>query len=195
TYLFYNDVGSTSLGESLDPEALRKVMRRYFDEISAIVGRHGGTVEKFIGDAVMAVFGLPQVREDDALRAVRAAIQIRKRLPVVAGELGVALTFRTGINTGEVVVGAGQTLATGDAMNVAARLEQSAAPGEILIGADTRRLVRDAVEIEAVEPLVLKGKAQAVASWRLLAVDASAEAIARHLDAPLVGRSRELAHL
>ena len=192
TILFCDVAGSTALGEQLDPEALRRVMRRYFDEMTAVVERHGGTVEKFIGDAVMAVFGVPVVREDDALRAVRAAAEIRARLPQVAEELGVALTFRTGINTGEVVVGAGQTLATGDAVNVASRLEQAAPPGEILIGADTRRLVRDAVEIEAVEPLELKGKAEPVPAFRLISVDPSAEGLARHLDAPLVGRDREL---
>jgi class 3 adenylate cyclase len=192
TILFCDVAGSTALGERLDPEALRRVMRRYFDEMTAVVERHGGTVEKFIGDAVMAVFGIPQVREDDALRAVRAASEIRDRLPAVADELGVALTFRTGINTGEVVVGAGQTLATGDAVNVAARLEQAAPPGEILIGADTQRLVRDAVEIEAVEPLELRGKAEPVPAFRLVSVDPSAEGLARHLDAPLVGRDREL---
>jgi class 3 adenylate cyclase len=192
TIVFCDVAGSTALGERLDPEALRRVMRRYFDEMAAVVERHGGTVEKFIGDAVMAVFGVPHVREDDALRAVRAAAEIRDRLPAVAEELGVALSFRTGVNTGEVVVGAGQTLATGDAVNVAARLEQAAPPGEILIGADTRRLVRDAVEVEAVEPLDLKGKAEPVPAFRLISVDFEAEALARHLDAPLVGREREL---
>jgi class 3 adenylate cyclase len=192
TILFCDVAGSTALGEQLDPEALRRVMRRYFDEMSAVVERHGGTVEKFIGDAVMAIFGIPHVREDDALRAVRAAAEIRDRLPAVAGELGVSLSFRTGINTGEVVVGAGQTLATGDAMNVAARLEQAAPPGEIYIGADTRRLVRDAVEVEPVEPLELKGKAEPVPAFRLVSVDFAADALARRLDAPLVGRDREL---
>jgi AAA ATPase domain/Adenylate and Guanylate cyclase catalytic domain len=132
------------------------------------------------------------VQEDDALRAVRAADEIRRLLPGVAQELGVDLTFRTGINTGEVVVGAGQTLATGDAVNVAARLEQAAAPGEIVIGADTRRLVRDAIACEPMEPLALKGKAEPVTAFRLLGVDDTAPALARHLDAPLVGREREL---
>ena len=192
TILFCDVAGSTALGEQLDPEALRRVMRRYFDEMSAVVERHGGTVEKFIGDAVLAVFGVPTVREDDALRAVRAAAEIRERLPALADELGVALNFRTGINTGEVVVGAGQTLATGDAMNVAARLEQAAPAGEIYIGADTRRLVRDAVEVETVEPLDLKGKAEPVPAFRLVSVDFAADALARRLDAPLVGRDREL---
>jgi class 3 adenylate cyclase/tetratricopeptide (TPR) repeat protein len=192
TVLFCDVSGSTSLGEQLDPEALRRVMRRYFDEISAVVERHGGTVEKFIGDAVMAVFGIPQVQEDDALRAIRAAAEIRDRLPALAEELGVELTFRTGVNTGPVVVGAGQTLATGDALNVAARLEQAARPGEILIGPETRRLVRDAVGVEPVEPLELKGKSEPVEAYRLVRVDPTAPAFKRHLETPLVGRSREL---
>jgi class 3 adenylate cyclase len=190
--LFCDVTGSTALGEQLDPEALRRVMRRYFDEIAAVVERHGGTVEKFIGDAVMAVFGIPQVREDDALRAVRAAAEIRERLPAVGADLGFELSFRTGVNTGDVVVGSGQTLATGDAVNVAARLEQAAQPGEILLGAETKRLVRDAVEVEVVEPLALKGKSEPVAAYRLLNIDPNAAAVARHLDAPLVGRGREL---
>ena len=192
TLLFCDVAGSTSLGERLDPETLRRVMRRYFDEIEAVVTRHGGTVEKFVGDAAMAVFGIPQVHEDDALRAVRAAAEIREQLPAVAAELGVELSFRTGVNTGEVVVGAGQTLATGDAVNVAARLEQAADPGEILVGAATYGLVRSAVAVEPVEPLELKGKADPVVAYRLVTVDPAAAAVARHLDAPLIAREREL---
>jgi class 3 adenylate cyclase len=124
TVLFCDVAGSTSLGERVDPEALRALLGRYFDEMKAIVERHGGSVEKFIGDAVMAVFGVPQVHEDDALRAVRAAVEMRDALP----ELGVAA--RIGVNTGEVVVGTAERLATGDAVNVAARLEQAAAAGD-----------------------------------------------------------------
>jgi class 3 adenylate cyclase/tetratricopeptide (TPR) repeat protein len=195
TLLFCDVSGSTALGERLDPETLRRVMRRYFEEISAVIARHGGTVEKFVGDAVMAVFGVPQVREDDALRAVRAAAEIRESLPPVAAELGVELVFRTGVNTGEVMVGDGQTLATGDAVNVAARLEQAAAPGEILIGAQTLRLVRDAVESEPVEPLTVRGKAEALPAHRLLAVRPGAAGLERRLDAPLIGRERELRQL
>ena len=192
TLLFCDVTGSTALGERLDPETLRRVMRRYFDAIGAVIGRHGGTVEKFVGDAVMAVFGVPQVREDDALRAVRAAAEIREALPAVAEELGVELVFRTGVNTGEVMVGDGQTLATGDAVNVAARLEQAAAPGEILIGAQTLGLVRDAVDAEPVAPLTLRGKSAAIPAHRLIAVRAGAAGHERRLDAPLVGRGREL---
>ena len=130
-------------------------------------------MEKFIGDAVMAVFGVPQVHEDDALRACRAAVEMRDALP----ELGVQA--RIGLNTGEVVTGTEERLATGDAVNVAARLEQAAAPGEILIGEETLALVRDAVETEAVEPLELKGKAEPVPAHRLFAVREAPERRAR----------------
>src|ERR1700730_8905769 len=168
TALFCDIAGSTALGEELDPEVLRGVINRYFVEIRAIIERHGGTVEKFIGDAVMAVFGIPQVHEDDALRAVRAAAEIRERLPARDAEVDVALRFRTGINTGPVLMGDGENLAIGDAVNVAARLEQAAAPGEIVFSAETLRLVRDGVEVEPLEPLELKGKSEPVAAFRLL---------------------------
>src|SRR5213080_3222205 len=162
TILFCDVTGSTSLGESVDPEALQGLLARYFDRMKGIVESHGGTVEKFIGDAVMAVFGVPKVHEDDALRAVRAAEGMRTALAELNGELerewGVRIAARIGVNTGETVVGdssSGPTLLTGDAVNVAARLEQAAGPGEILIGASTHRLVRDAVRAEPVEPLTL----------------------------------------
>jgi class 3 adenylate cyclase len=145
TILFCDLVGSTALGETTDPEALRARMRRYFEDLRTIVERHGGTVEKFVGDAVMAVFGIPTAREDDALRAVRAAHEMRGAV----AEHG--LEARIGIDTGEVVAGGdSETLVTGDAVNVAARLEQAAASGETLIGARTHALVRDAVRVEAV---------------------------------------------
>src|ERR1700758_4074196 len=124
--------------------------------MKAIVDSHGGSVEKFVGDAVMAVFGVPVVHEDDALRACRAAVEMRDALP----ELGIR--GRIGLNTGEVVTGTEERLATGDAVNVAARLEQAAEPGEILIGAETIRLVRDAVELGEARILDLKGKSQPV---------------------------------
>src|SRR5205823_12380545 len=125
---------------------------------------HGGTVEKFIGDAVMAVFGVPILHEDDALRAVRAAREMQSAV----SELG--LQTRIGVNSGEVVTGTRERLATGDAVNVAARLEQAAAPGEVLLGAETLRLVRDAADVAAVKPPVLQGKAQPVPAYRPLAV-------------------------
>ncbi len=194
--LFCDVIGSTALGERLDPESLRRVLARYFDVARDAVGRHGGVVEKFIGDAVMAVFGVPQVHEDDALRAVRAAEELRGALEHLNEELqreyGTKLAVRIGLNTGEVVTGTEERLATGDAVNVAARLEQAAEPGEILIGSDTLELLRDAVSVEPLEPLELKGKAEAVAVYRLLALNASATAPGRRLDVPMVGRERQL---
>jgi class 3 adenylate cyclase len=164
TVLFSDVAGSTSLGERLDPESLRRLMGRYFDSMREVLEHHGGTVEKFIGDAIMAVFGIPRLHEDDAFRAVRAAAGMRERLSTLnhdlREELGVEIAVRTGIHTGEVVAGdpsRGQTLVTGDAVNTAARLEQAAGAGEILIGEPTYRLVRDAVVAEPIEPVVAKG--------------------------------------
>jgi class 3 adenylate cyclase len=192
TVLFIDVTGSTSLGEELDPEVLHGVIGRYFAEIRATIERHGGTVDKSVGDAVTAVFGIPRVYEDDALRAVRAAAETRHRLPAVAEEVGVRLRFRIGVNTGLVLVGEGEDLAVGDAVNVAARLEQAAQPGEILLGAETLQLVRDAVRVERLEPLALKGKPRPVPAFRLLEVDPHGPGFARHLDLPLVGRERQL---
>src|SRR5688572_1279453 len=186
TVLFCDLVGSTALGESTDPEALRARMRRYFEDLRVILERHGGTVEKFVGDAVMAVFGIPVLHEDDALRAVRAAAEMQ----AVITEHG--LEARIGVNTGEVVVGGeAETLVTGDAVNVAARLEQAASSAETLLGAETRVLVRDAVRVEPVEPLTLKGKSEPVQAFRLLEVLSDAAPLARHPETPLVGRERE----
>jgi class 3 adenylate cyclase/tetratricopeptide (TPR) repeat protein len=183
TVLFCDVSGSTALGEATDPEAVRVLLARYFERMKGIVEAHGGTVEKFIGDAVMAVFGVPQVHEDDALRAVRAACEMRDALP------GLGVQARIGLNTGEVVTGTEERLATGDAVNVAARLEQAAQAGEILIGEKTLALVRDAVESEAVEPLELKGKAEPVPAFRLVAVREAPEP--QH-ETPFVGRVAEL---
>jgi len=202
TVLFADVTGSTALGEQLDPETMRSIMARYFTMMKALIEHHGGTVEKFIGDAVMAVFGIPQIHEDDALRAVRAAADIKTELARLNAELeqsrGIAIRFRTGVNTGEVVAGdpaTGQTLVTGDTVNTAARLEQHAPPGEILLGAATYGLVRDAVEAEPVNPIAAKGKAAPVPAWRLVSVHPGAAGRRRRLDAPLVGRERELARL
>ncbi|HEX9349729.1 MAG TPA: AAA family ATPase [Gaiellaceae bacterium] len=183
TAVFADVTGSTALGERLDPEAARKLMARYFETARSILERHGGTVEKFIGDAVMAVFGVPQLHEDDALRAIRAAAELRDGVTEVE--------LRIGVNSGEVVAGAGETLVTGDAVNVAARLQQGAGPGEVLLGERTLGLVRDAIEVEAVESIDAKGKEEPVVAYRLLRVLEGAEPFARRLDAPLVGRERE----
>src|SRR5215210_2005326 len=133
TLVFTDLVGSTTLGERTDPETVRRVISRHFEDARAVVEAHGGMVEKFVGDAVMAVFGVPELHEDDALRAVRAAAEIGKRLDDLNAEsmsrYGVELAIRTGVNTGEVISGdpsEGQPFVTGDAVNVAARLEQTA---------------------------------------------------------------------
>jgi class 3 adenylate cyclase/tetratricopeptide (TPR) repeat protein len=202
TVVFCDVTGSTSLGERLDPESMRKVMSRYFEDMKGVLERHGGTVEKFIGDAVMAVFGIPHLHEDDALRAVRAASEMREALEALNKELerdlGTTLSARIGVNTGEVVAGepsGGQALVTGDAVNTAARLEQGAQPGEILIGQNTFQLVRDAVSAQPLDPLALKGKEGTVSALRLLQVMPGVAGRARRMDSPMVGRQRELALL
>ena len=192
TVLFSDVVDSTPLGESLDPEQMRALMSRYFAEMRTVIERHGGSVEKYIGDAIMAVFGIPNVHEDDALRAVRAAHEMREALAELNRELPQPLAIRTGLATGEVVAGEGDTLVTGDTVNVAARLEQAAATGEILIADTTQQLVRDAVTAEHVEPLELKGKKEPVAAWRVTHVHAGAPGRARRFETAIVGREDEL---
>jgi class 3 adenylate cyclase/tetratricopeptide (TPR) repeat protein len=199
TVLFCDVTGSTALGERLDAESLRAVMERYFALAREVLERHGGTVEKFIGDAVMAVFGIPVVHEDDALRAARAAVELRLRLQELNIELqsrfDTELKVRIGVNTGEVVTNEGGTLATGDAVNVAARLEQAAAPGEILIGDSTRQLAESALELEPAEPVDAKGKSEPLVAFRLLSVRADAPSFERRFDAPFVGREGEVDQL
>jgi class 3 adenylate cyclase/tetratricopeptide (TPR) repeat protein len=196
TVLFCDVTGSTALGEGLDPESFRQVMTRYYDAARRVTEHHGGTVEKFIGDAVMAVFGIPMLHEDDALRAVRAAAGLRDEIAVLNQELesdfGTTVRVRTGVNTGQVVTGTDERLATGDAVNLAARLEQAADPGEIVIGPQTWRLVRHAVTAEPLEPLLLKGKSLPVAAYRLLQVLGDALPRARRVEAPLIGRQSQL---
>jgi class 3 adenylate cyclase/tetratricopeptide (TPR) repeat protein len=201
TVVFCDLVGSTPLAERLDAESLREVLARYFTEMQIVLERHGGRVEKYIGDAIVAVFGLPRAHEDDALRAVRAAAEMQAALSRVNEELeqrwGVRLANRTGVNTGEVVAGditPGQRIVTGDMVNVAARLEQAAPQLEVLLGESTYRLVRDAVDVEVLEPLELKGKAERVPAFRLVSVRAG-EALSRRTDTPLVGREAELGRL
>ena len=200
TVVFCDLKGSTELGDRLDSEALREVLALYFSAMKRVLEGHGGTIEKYIGDAIMAVFGLPRMHEDDALRAVRATAEMREALAelnvTLRAEFGVILENRTGVNTGEVVTGTStsQRLATGDTVNVAARLEQAAPVGEVLIGKSTYRLVRDTVEVVPVEPLTLKGKPEPVPAYRLLSVT-EGQTSTRPADLPLVGRSREIAAL
>jgi class 3 adenylate cyclase len=197
TILFADIVSSTSRAEQSDPESTRRMLARYFDAMRRVVERHGGTVEKFIGDAVMAVFGIPVLHEDDALRSVRAAQELGTAVNRLNDELSSSawppISLRIGINTGEVVAGdpsVSQTLVTGDAVNVAARLEQAASPGEVLLGPTTYRLVREAIEAEPMAALELKGKAEPVQAVRLLRINEQ-EPTRRH-DTPLVGRQSEL---
>src|SRR4051794_6682006 len=198
--LFCDLADSTMLGERLDPEPLRELLGRWYEEMRIAVERHGGTVEKFVGDAVMAVFGLPRAHEDDALRAVRAALDMQRAVERLNASLEARqvpkLRIRIGINTGEVVTGdEAATLATGDAVNTAKRLEQAAGGGEILIGAVTERLVRHASRLVPLAPVEAKGKSAPVEAWRVLEAIAGADSFARRSDAPLVGRMRELALL
>ena len=199
TLVFCDVADSTPLGEQLDPEALRGVWSRYHETARAVLERHGGTIEKFVGDAVLAVFGIPVVHEDDALRAVRAAVELRGELARLNDELerayGIRIGVRTGVHTGEVFAGdpaQGDPFATGDAVVVAQRLEATATAGEILVGDATIRLVRDAVTVEPVPALELKGKSEPVDAWRLLDVEPDAAGVARRMDSPLVGREAEL---
>jgi class 3 adenylate cyclase/tetratricopeptide (TPR) repeat protein len=202
TIVFTDLKGSTALGERLDAESLHALKKRYFAAMAAEIRRHGGTVEKYIGDAIMAVFGLPRAHEDDALRAVRAADAMRGALARLNASLhrtqGVQLCNRTGVNTGEVVANidptATEELATGDAVNVAARLEQAAPDNGVLIGELTFRLVRDAVAAEPVPPIAAKGKSAPVPAWRLVSLR-EADGNLRRTDTPMVGRDTELATL
>ena len=200
--IVFSDIRATTLDDRvLPPDLLRDAMARSFEAARRVLERHGGTVEKYIGDAVMAVFGLPVRHEDDALRAVRSALEMQGELASVAdglaAERDVKLHVAIGVNTGEVVAGdasLGQRLVTGDAVNVAARLEQAAPDRGVIIGDLTFRLVRDAVDVEAVAPLTLKGKAEPVPAYRLLGLrrDAAAE---RRAGRPLVGREAEMRQL
>jgi DNA-binding SARP family transcriptional activator len=201
TVLFTDVVDSTGLGAALDPEVTRAVMGRYFDTVRTIVERHGGTVEKFIGDAAMAAFGVPQQHEDDALRAVRAADELRQAITGLNVEIerehGVAIQIRTAINTGEVVSGdtaSGQPFATGSAVNIAMRLHEAALPAEILLGPTTHRLVRNAAATEPVEPVDLGGSLGPIHPHRLVFL-AETAGLRPLGSAALVGRRSELAQL
>ncbi|HEY8238120.1 MAG TPA: adenylate/guanylate cyclase domain-containing protein [Candidatus Limnocylindrales bacterium] len=188
-------------GEAPGPETMRDVMSTYFEGMRAALERHGGTVEKFIGDAVMAVFGLPVRHEDDAVRAIRAAADMQTALeslnPGFRTESGLELSNHIGVNSGEVIAGdasTAQRMVTGDAVNTAARLEQAAGSGEVVLGDLTYRLARSAIEVEFMPPLVLKGKAEPVPAYRLMRMATPAAAEASH-GTPFVGREAEMGRL
>jgi class 3 adenylate cyclase len=201
TVLFADVTSSTALGDQLDPERLRALLAEYFAAMSAVIGAWGGTVEKYIGDAIMAVFGAPLVREDDAERALHAALEMLERLQSVNQELsrrhGVSLRIRIGVNTGEVVAAqggaaSGQLIVSGDAVNVAARLEQAANPGTVLVGERTHLAARHAFEFGEAVQLTVKGKPEPIPARRLLGPRPEATRGIPGLQAPMVGRDREL---
>jgi DNA-binding SARP family transcriptional activator len=192
TALFCSVIVSTMLGQELEPEVQRPLMDRALSELRVTVERHGGTIDKLIGDELLAVFGIPSVREDDALRAVRAAAEMRDRLSALASDIGVKLRFRAGINTGLVLTGDGEPSAAGEAVNVAARLARADGSERIVLSSDTWSLVRDAVEAQAVALPAGHEASVPRTAFRLLTVDPLAPGVARRLDAPIVGRTREL---
>src|SRR5262245_42496209 len=198
TVVFADVVESTALGEQLDPESVHRILERYSETANTILERHGGTVEKFIGDAIVGFFGLREVHEDDAERAVRAAIEVREAVAELCEELhrthGIELGVKIGVNSGDVFVGAGaqrEMFATGDSVNVAARLEQHANEGEILLGERTFRLVEEIVDAEALEPFAVKGRKALVSAWRLRDLS-SAEPLSHRHEVPFVGREHQL---
>ncbi|MDQ6877773.1 MAG: AAA family ATPase, partial [Candidatus Dormibacteraeota bacterium] len=190
TVLFADVVGSTALASDRDPEVVRRLMARYFERVSEVAEAHGGTVEKFAGDAVMVVFGVPAVHDDDAERAVRAALEIRDRSS--------ALVVRVGVNTGEAVTAARQDrqfMVSGDAVNIAARLQQGADSGEVVVGPLTEQLTRSVIEYETREAVSAKGKSEPLKAFRALRARTVVPEQARGvpgLHASLVGRGREL---
>ena len=201
TVLFVGIVDFMNLAAALDPEVLRSIMRRYFDTVRTIVERHGGTVEKFIGDTAMAVFGVPLMHEDDALRAVRSAEDLGDALVSLNADLerdqGLTLQIRTGISTGEVLVGdaaSGQPVATGPAVTVAMHLQQSALPGETLLGDAARAVLHEAAVLEPVEQIETGPPLGPIRAFRLLGVGEHA-GVRPQSSAPFVGRLEELAAL
>src|SRR5437763_11954561 len=186
TVLFVDLVSSTELVADADPEIVRRKVSRFFDQVSHCIVTHGGTVEKFAGDAVMAAFGIPLAHEEEAGRAIRAALATLERVR----DLG--LEARIGIESGEVVADESEsTFATGEAVNLASRLQAAAAPNEILVGPGAASLARGRVELESIGELDLRGFGTPVAAHRVVcAVELSAPL--RTLSAPLVGRESEL---
>ncbi len=194
TALFCDLVGSTELGERLDAELLRKVLDRYYHAMRAAIQRHGGTVEKFIGDAVVGTFGVPEAHEDDALRAVRAALEMREAAAELDREIEdpeVRILVRIAIDCGEAFAdeaAATQGRVVGDVFNTAARLESAAEPGDVLVSAAAERMLRGRVELAPLAPIELKGKAEPVHAHRVVAV----RAVPARIETPLVGRDRHL---
>jgi class 3 adenylate cyclase len=201
TTLFCDLVGSTAMGEAADPEDVDALLRRYNDLARQIVESHGGTVEKFIGDAVVAVFGVPVVHEDDPERAVRSGLRLVEAVEELAPIAGHPVQVRVGVNTGEAFVrldvtpGSGETFLTGDAVNVGARLQSAAPPMGVVVGATTHELTQKAIAYEPLEPVAAKGKGEPLAAWLATSPVARTGAHAFERTTPFVGRTVELSFL
>ena len=200
--VFADLVGSTGLAERLDPESMHALLDRYTDGCAEVIERHGGLVEGFIGDAVVGVFGQTELHEDDAMRAVRTAVDLRDAGAALSADLerdqGVSIGMKFGVESGQVFVSPGarrSPFAAGDAFNVAARLESVAPEGEILLGNNIYCMVRGAVAAERLEPMAVKGRAAKVQAWRLLALEADGLARPALAGSRFVGRARELDEL
>ncbi len=195
--LFCDLVGSTELAERTDPEVLRRILNRYFGEMRAAIERHGGTVEKFIGDAVVGAFGIPVSHEDDALRAVRAALEMQRAASDLDREIGgpdVRIRVRIGIDAGETFADEGAAVegrVAGDAFNTAARLQSAAEIGDVLVSGAAERLARGHLRTEPLPALTLKGKAEPVEVLRVLDVRETPPPA----QTPFVGRSRAMSML
>ena len=195
--LFADLVGFTTLSESRDAEAVRELLNRYFETATQIIGSYGGTVEKFIGDAVMAVWGAPTAFEDDAERAVRSALDLVAAVQAIGTEIGADLLLRAGVLTGEAAVtlgAANQGMVAGDLVNTASRLQSVAPPGTVLVGESTMQAASGAIAFEPAGEQLLKGKAAPVPAFRALRVVARRGGAGRNeqLEAPFVGRGPEL---
>jgi class 3 adenylate cyclase len=198
--LFADLVGFTTLSADRDPEAVRELLARYFERCEEVVSRYGGTIEKFIGDAVMAVWGTPITREDDAERAVRTALELVDAVPVLGREANLELQVRAGVLSGEAAVNLGATnqgMVAGDLVNTASRLQSVAAPGTVLVGEATRIAAERAIAFEPAGEFELKGKSAPIAAWRALRVIAERGGARRSdaLEPPFVGRAEEFRFL
>ncbi|MGZ4311160.1 MAG: adenylate/guanylate cyclase domain-containing protein, partial [Solirubrobacteraceae bacterium] len=195
TVLFADLAGSTELASRMDAEALRSLLAEVFGGLSRSATAYGGTVEKFIGDAVMAVFGVPVAHEDDPERAVRAALAMRARMESIARRRSLPVVLRIGINTGVVVTGVTpgrDFLVTGEAVNLAARLQQAAEPGEVLVGEPTFRLVRSLVRTVRPRSVIVRGRAEALPAYAVEHIAPATAYRRRQAAGPFVGRDREL---
>ncbi len=196
TVLFADLVGYTALSETRDPEQVKNLIDDCFERLVADIDAFGGRVDKIIGDAIVALFGAPTAHEDDAERAVRAALRMQETLALTSVELGVDIRMRVGVNTGEVLVGAlragGDYTAMGDVVNTANRLQSAAQPGDVLVGPATFAATRRSVRYDALEPIDVKGREELVPAWRADAAVAPPGYRPERNRARLIGREPEL---